>query len=105
MKECHIEPHTRFDTAVQSFKANPSTWDILISDLVLPEKSGAELARFCKELNPDISTLLITGYPTDQLENYSENFDIPVLQKPFMSDKIMQEIHNILHANKGKNLA
>ncbi|MFH1010340.1 MAG: response regulator [bacterium] len=38
--------------------------DLVISDLVMPEKDGLELLREMKMVRPDVLFILITGYPT-----------------------------------------
>jgi two-component system response regulator PilR (NtrC family) len=39
-------------------------FDIVISDIRMPDTTGVELLRFCKELSPSCYFLLITGVPT-----------------------------------------
>jgi two-component system response regulator PilR (NtrC family) len=39
-------------------------FDIVISDIRLPDTTGVELLRFCKEISPSSFFLLITGVPT-----------------------------------------
>src|SRR6202050_798515 len=39
-------------------------FDIVISDIRMPDMSGVELLRYCKELAPDTVFILITGVPT-----------------------------------------
>lgn len=39
-------------------------FDIVISDIHMPDTTGVELLRFCKELSPSCYFLLITGVPT-----------------------------------------
>jgi two-component system response regulator PilR (NtrC family) len=39
-------------------------FDIVISDIRMPDTTGVELLRFCKEISPSSHFLLITGVPT-----------------------------------------
>jgi two-component system, NtrC family, response regulator PilR len=39
-------------------------FDIVISDIRMPDMTGVDLLRYCKELSPDTVFILITGVPT-----------------------------------------
>src|SRR5258708_10740187 len=45
-------------------KLESSIFDIVISDIRLPDATGVELLQFCKEISPSSHFLLITGLPT-----------------------------------------
>lgn len=58
--------------------------DLVLTDMVMPEMSGAELARRLKEWNPGIRVLLMSGYSTqdpaaDGLEIVPKPFTLPGL--------------------------
>lgn len=39
-------------------------YDILIADLIMPNMDGIGLLEFCKNLNPDLPVIILTGYGT-----------------------------------------
>jgi len=45
-------------------KLESSIFDIVISDIRMPDTTGVELLQFCKEISPSSFFLLITGVPT-----------------------------------------
>ncbi len=45
-------------------KLESSIFDIVISDIRMPDTTGVELLQFCKEISPSSYFLLITGVPT-----------------------------------------
>ena len=56
-------------------------FDLIISDVIMPEMTGPELIRILKERRPDVAVLFVTGYvgegETDDIVGYE------LLRKPF----------------------
>lgn len=48
--------------AVTAFRAHPENFDIVITDLTMPEMTGAELTKELKKIRPDIPVILISGF-------------------------------------------
>ena len=48
--------------ALREFRENPGDFDLLLTDLTMPELTGVELCAEVKKLRPDLPTILITGY-------------------------------------------
>jgi signal transduction histidine kinase/CheY-like chemotaxis protein len=48
--------------ALVAFQKEPEAWDIVISDLIMPKMYGSELLERMKSINPDIPTILCSGY-------------------------------------------
>ena len=46
--------------AIEDFKKND--YDVIITDISMPEMSGIEVLKVSKQINPDIYVILITGY-------------------------------------------
>jgi signal transduction histidine kinase len=67
--------------ALKKFRANP--FDLVITDHVMAEMSGEQLAGTIKELNPKVPVILLTGYARDSTtgNQYSDAIDL-VLKKP-----------------------
>ncbi|WP_321494329.1 ATP-binding protein [uncultured Desulfobacter sp.] len=61
--------------ALEILKTNPNTFDLMITDLTMPELTGEELARELKKINPDIPVIICTGSKKDQRKawTYSSN--------------------------------
>jgi CheY-like chemotaxis protein len=45
------------------------SFDILITDLQMPGMDGFELIRKAKMIQPDLPTILITGFPTEEIQS------------------------------------
>lgn len=54
--------------ALEAFRANPNYFDVLITDLSMPQMSGLELARELREERPDLPIVVTSGYvrPEDE---------------------------------------
>lgn len=74
-------------------------FDILLTDIVMPEMDGIELARLAAELDPTLKIMFITGFAAVAL-----NPDVPapaeakVLSKPFHLRDLVAEVDRLLTA-------
>ncbi|NTU52845.1 MAG: PAS domain-containing protein [Chlorobiaceae bacterium] len=48
--------------ALAELRKDPEAFDLVITDLTMPEMTGIELARTLHELNPQLPMILMTGY-------------------------------------------
>ena len=71
--------------------------DLLLTDVVMPQMGGIELARRLGESRPDIKILLTSGY-TDEAPVLagSPNDKIPFLQKPFLPSALLSQVREVL---------
>ena len=53
------------EAAVALFETNPEDWDLVVTDLLMPNLSGAEVARRVKALRPCCPVVLVTGYAAE----------------------------------------
>lgn len=73
--------------------------DILVTDVVMPEMSGKDLAEQVSALHPDIKILYMSGYPRDTITAHgilSANVDL--LSKPFSLDEFLRVVRQVLDA-------
>jgi CheY-like chemotaxis protein len=60
--------------------------DIVFSDIVMPEMSGLDLARYLAERRPDLPIVLATGYSEETVSGEAVAFE--VLSKPYGADSL-----------------
>ncbi|RKF19218.1 response regulator [Altericroceibacterium spongiae] len=71
-------------------------FDLLLSDIVMPEMDGIELAQRCSELAPHMQVMFITGFAAVALRANRETPQAKVLSKPFHLKDLTSEIDKIL---------
>ncbi len=72
-------------------------YDLLLSDIVMPEMDGIELAQRCNELCPDTKVMFITGFAAVTLKASREQPHAKVLSKPFHLRDLVLEVERVLH--------
>ncbi|MGH2492646.1 MAG: ATP-binding protein [Candidatus Limnocylindria bacterium] len=65
--------------------------DLLVTDIVMPEMSGDELARELRKARPQLRVVYITGY-SGELDMTTLRVDGPVVQKPFTRDSLLAAV-------------
>lgn len=74
-------------------------FDLLLSDIVMPEMDGIELAQRCAEISPTTKVMFITGFAAVALNPDSEApKDASVLSKPFHLRDLVNEVERLLAA-------
>ena len=71
------------------------TFDLLLSDIVMPEMDGIELAQRCAEISPMTKVMFITGFAAVTLRASREAPQAKVLSKPFHLRDIVMEVQRV----------
>ncbi|WP_350333635.1 hybrid sensor histidine kinase/response regulator [Coralliovum pocilloporae] len=58
--------------ARQAFEADPGRFDILVTDMMMPNMNGTELIEVLRQIRPDLPVLLCSAYHTEQGDMESE---------------------------------
>jgi two-component system, cell cycle response regulator CpdR len=84
-------------SAFEEIKQN--TFDLLLTDIVMPEMDGIELARRAAELDPALKIMFITGFAAVALHPDSKApKEAKVLSKPFHLKDLVAEIDRMIAA-------
>lgn len=70
-------------------------FDLLLSDIVMPEMDGIELAQRCSEISPATKVMFITGFAAVTLKANREAPQAKVLSKPFHLKDLVMEVQRI----------
>jgi len=83
--------------ALERLKEEPFT--LLLTDIVMPEMDGIELARHAAELDPELKIMFITGFAAVALNPDNDApKDAKVLSKPFHLRDLVQEVERLIAA-------
>jgi DNA-binding NtrC family response regulator len=73
--------------------------DIILLDMKLPDMSGLQVLKYCKETFPAIKVIVNTGYVDQNIIDESERLGRDAfLQKPFNLERLQTEIDALLGA-------
>ena len=70
-------------------------FDLLLSDIVMPEMDGIELAQRCAETSPRTKVMFITGFAAVTLKASREQPQAKVLSKPFHLRDLVLEVERV----------
>lgn len=71
--------------------------DLLVTDVVMPQMGGKELADSLTVRHPETKVLFISGYPDDAIARHGVlEAGIVLLQKPFSSAELARRIRQLL---------
>jgi len=90
---------SRPGAALELLKSEREGISLLVTDVVMPDMNGAELAAAARELIPDLRVLFISGYDA----GFLEPFDAPnVLQKPFSRELLERAVARALAGQQAR---
>ncbi|HEY3899101.1 MAG TPA: response regulator [Chthoniobacter sp.] len=87
----------RGDEALRILQMEERDIDLLISDVVMPEMNGVELAQRVRQGSPRSRVLFVSGYSeSDMADQGLEAVAFQVLQKPFTPDTLARKVREVL---------
>lgn len=81
------------------YRIEREPFTLLLTDIVMPQMDGIELARRASEIDPDLKIMFITGFAAVVLNSDNQGLkDARVLSKPFHLKDLVQEVDRLLAA-------
>ncbi len=92
--------------ALQFAEEHKAQIDLLLTDVVMPEMNGRELAQCITTLDPDLKCLYMSGYTANVLAHRDViGADIQFIQKPFSINSLAAKIRSRIGSRIGRKLA
>jgi two-component system, cell cycle sensor histidine kinase and response regulator CckA len=84
--------------AVLAFRGHPDEVQLLLTDVVLPDRNGCDLARELLSLSPSVRAIFVSGYPENALTR--KGLQQPgwfYLPKPFSAAALLLRVKEVLN--------
>ena len=79
--------------ALEAFRAGPSRFDAVLTDEMMPELTGTQLAVRVKELRPELPVVIASGYGGPELRQRARQAGVhQVVNKPYESGTIARAL-------------
>ena len=78
--------------ALEALRAG--SFDVLFTDVVMPDMSGIELAQRAIELDPDLRVVFASGNPIPERDSFA--FKWTALRKPYTLDQLQQALQSMM---------
>ena len=88
--------------ALEAFKANPDAYDLILTDMTMPNMTGDQLARKLIAIRPDIPIIICTGFSERINKDMAKAMGIKgFLMKPVVKSEMARMVRKVLDETKG----
>jgi DNA-binding NtrC family response regulator len=92
-----VSERTSSFEALEAFRANPDRYDLVISDMSMPNMTGDALAREMLSIRPGIPIIICTGFSERVNEDLATGMGIKgFLMKPISISALANEVRRVL---------
>ena len=77
---------------------NAEKYDLLLTDIVMPEMDGIELAQKASAIDPSIRVMFITGFAAVALQGGRTAPEAKLLSKPFHLKDLVAEVDRLFQS-------
>jgi len=85
--EHHVVALSKFEDAKQMLRSTP--FNVLITDVRLGAYNGLQLAVLAKDVNPDVTLIVFSGYDDPVLREEAERLGASYLIKPVLTSELL----------------
>ena len=98
----HVLETDNPESALRILTEKKEPVDLLLTDVIMPGMSGAELSRRGREAVPALKVIFMSGYAGDLLDRQIAPIpDLVLVEKPFSRLSLLSRVHNVIHQTTG----
>lgn len=87
--------------ALEKFRENPNNFDLIITDMTMPDITGDKLAKKVLDIRPDMPIILCTGIGDTPNEKKNRSIGVKAtVLKPVVMNELAETIRDVLDNNK-----
>ncbi len=88
---------------LHEFKKGPGNFDLVITDMTMPNMTGAELSKQILTIQPDMPIILCTGFSEMMNEEKANSLGIRAfIMKPVNRTDLAESVRNVLDSSKNE---
>ena len=92
-----VEGKTSAIEALDTFRANPDSFDLIMTDKTMPNLTGFDLGKECKKIRPEIPIILFTGFSESSILLRAGRMGISeIIMKPLLMRDLAEVIRKVL---------
>jgi DNA-binding NtrC family response regulator len=91
--------------ALLTLKQKDAHLDLLVTDVVMPEMGGVELARRLTGQRPDLRVLYISGYSDIAIHQEMLGPSVAMLEKPITLESLVGKVRDLLDIDLSRPLS
>jgi PAS domain S-box-containing protein len=96
-----VTVETASQDALNTFKTNPDAFDLVLSDMAMPDMTGDQLAEKILSVRPETPIIICTGFSERINKEKTDHIGVKgLLMKPVVKSDLAQMIRNVLDESK-----
>jgi CheY-like chemotaxis protein len=84
-----VNAYSDSELALAAYRAEPGSYDLVITDLTMPRLTGVQLAEEVKKLNPQLPVILCTGHTEIPLPGTGPDKTVQLLLRKPLSKRAL----------------
>ena len=98
--------YSRPEEALHALREQPRTYDVVVTDYIMPGMSGLDVAREVAAIRPDLPVMLFSGHIDDELRRKARELGVrQLLGKLDAADELTEAIDRLTAPQPGPDPA